>query len=111
ADGHEDWRRDFAGRRYASTMAAGRHRGMPVLIECFRPFTYCHRLTATPRGVVWQLIAWRLLGIPLPRWTVPAINCFESAEGDRYRFEIDVVFPLIGRVIRYRGWLTATPAA
>jgi hypothetical protein len=85
-----------------------------LLVEHFRPFTYCHRLTASPEGVAWRLVGWRLLGIKLPRWTVPAVNCFESADGERYRFDIDVVFPLVGPVIHYSGWLlpadVATPS-
>jgi uncharacterized protein DUF4166/saccharopine dehydrogenase-like protein len=103
--GRESWRRDFAGRRYASTMLAGSGRAAGLLVEHFWPFTYCHRLTADTEGVEWRLIKWRLLGMPLPRWTLPTIRCFESADGERYRFDINVAFPLIGPVIRYRGWL------
>lgn len=107
--GGECWRRNFAGRRYTSTMSAGQGADRGLLIERFWPFAYCHRLTARPDGIAWQVVAWRLLGIPLPGWTVPTINCFESADGERYCFDIDVAFPLIGRVIHYRGWLEETP--
>jgi hypothetical protein len=105
ASGGEFWRRRFAGRRYASAMRAGSGTDAGLLVEHFWPFIYYHRLTASPDGVAWRLVKWRLLGIPLPRWTLPSVNCFESADGERFVFDIDVVFPLIGKVIHYRGWL------
>jgi len=104
-EGGEYWRRRFAARRYASTMRAGQGANAGLLVERFWPFIYCHRLTASPEGVAWLLVKWRLLGIPLPRWTLPTVNCFESGDGERFVFDIDVVFPLIGPVIHYRGWL------
>jgi hypothetical protein len=36
---------------------------------------------------------------------VPRIACLESADGERFIFDIDVTFPLIGWLIHYRGWL------
>jgi hypothetical protein len=104
-NGGEYSRRRFAGRRYASTMRAGTGPDAGLLVEHFWPFIYYHRLTASPDGVAWKLVKWRLLGIPLARWTLPTVNCFESAEGERFIFDIDVAFPLIGKVIHYRGWL------
>jgi len=104
-EGGEYWRRRFAGRRYASTMRAGSGAAAGLLVEHFRPFIYYHRLTGSPQGVAWKLVKWRLFGIPLPGWTLPDVNCFESGDGERFVFDIDVVFPLIGKVIHYRGWL------
>jgi hypothetical protein len=109
-DGGEYWRRRFRGRRYASAMRAGTGADAGLLVEHFWPFIYCHRLTASPDGLAWKLVKWRLLGIPLPRSTVPNVNCFESGDGERFVFDIDVVFPLIGQVIHYRGWLVQEAA-
>jgi hypothetical protein len=36
---------------------------------------------------------------------LPEVNCFESADGARFVFDINVRFPMIGPVIHYRGWL------
>ncbi|WP_255608264.1 DUF4166 domain-containing protein [Methylosinus sp. Sm6] len=102
----EFWRRDFAGRCYESVMQAapdGR------LIEHFGPFDLYFDLTASPAGLRWSLAEWRLLKIPLPRATTPMIECFESAEGERFAFDIDVVFPIVGHVVHYKGSLTETP--
>ncbi len=54
------------------------------------------------------LFGWRLLGFSLPAWSRPTIECTEMAEEDRSVFDIDVAFPLVGRVVHYRGRLTPT---
>jgi len=104
-DGREFWRRRFARRRYASGFAAGEGVHAGQLVERFFPFVFYHQLTASENGLAWLVVGWHLLGVPLPRWTLPTINCFESADGERFRFDIDVVFPIVGQVIHYRGWL------
>jgi hypothetical protein len=101
----EFWRRNFAGRRYQSVMEAtcdGR------LIEHFGPFDLCFDLAASPDGLRWSLAEWRLLKIPLPRFTKPIIDCMEAGEGSRFTFDIDVVFPIIGPVVHYHGALVET---
>jgi hypothetical protein len=103
--GGEYWRRRFAGRCYGSSFAVDYRGREDVLIEKFFPFRLHYRLTASPKGLAWRLVEWSLRGIPLPHQTLPAVNCFESADGDRFHFDIDVVFPIVGPVIHYRGWL------
>lgn len=99
--GRERWVRDFAGRRYASTLEADG----PRLAERFGPFVLFFDLIPQGDGLAWTLAGWRLLVVPLPAWTVPAIRCRESGEDARFVFDIDVRFPLIGPVMRYRGRL------
>lgn len=60
-------------------------------------------LSAAEDGLRWRLARWRLFGLPLP--LMPSVECLESGEGDRFAFDITASFPVIGRVIRYRGWL------
>lgn len=102
--GREYWRRDFAGRRYQSVMEAARD---GRLVEHFGPFD----LTATPEGLRWSLSEWRLLKMPLLAFTTPSIECFERAADDCFTFDIDVVFPIIGRVVHYSGALSEAQAA
>src|SRR5438128_1643439 len=73
--GGEYWERRFARRRYAGQMRAGRGIDTGLLVERFRPFTLLHRPTARPDGLAWRIIGLRLFGIPLPRWTVPRVDC------------------------------------
>jgi len=103
--GGEFWRRSFAGRRYQSDFCAGSGRRAGLLCERFFPFVFFHRLTPSVQGLRWDLVAWRLLWLPLPRWLMPPTVCFESADGDRFGFDIDVRFPMIGQLVHYRGWL------
>jgi hypothetical protein len=101
--GGERWKRRFGARRYASTMRAGR--GETLLIERIGPFDLFYRLTPQADGLCWQVTRWRFATLPLPTWTLPTIRCVESGAGERFFFDIDIAFPMIGPVIHYRGWL------
>jgi hypothetical protein len=103
--GGEFWRRRFAGRRYRSSFNAGKGRRAGLLRERFSPFVFFHRLTPSAAGLRWDLVAWQLGPLPLPRWLMPPTICFESGDEDRFVFDIDVKFPLVGQLIHYRGWL------
>jgi hypothetical protein len=105
ARGGEFWRRNFADRRYQSGFEVGHGRSSGLLCERFFPFVFLHRLTPSAQGLRWDLVAWRLLWLPMPRWLMPPTVCFESADGDRFTFDINVRFPIIGRLVHYRGWL------
>ena len=105
ATGGEYWDRTFADQRYASTIEAGSGRDQGLLIEHFGPFDLRFQLSVLHEGLAWSLVGWRCLRIPLPRWSVPRAKCLESADGERYTFDIDVTFPLIGWRMHYRGWL------
>jgi hypothetical protein len=100
--GGERWRRRFGDRRYATTIRAGRG---GLLVERFGPLQFRFSLTPSADGLAWRLAEWRLLGLRLPRWSLPAVICLEAADDERFRFDIDMAFPLIGPVIHYRGWL------
>ncbi|HEX3860424.1 MAG TPA: DUF4166 domain-containing protein [Stellaceae bacterium] len=101
----ETWQRRFAGRRYASRFSFGRLAGEDLLTERFVPFRLYHRVAASRGGLTWRLVAWRIFGIPLPNWARPDVRCFESADGERFMFDIDIALPLIGAIVHYRGWL------
>jgi hypothetical protein len=103
--GSEFWRRDFLGRRYQSSFSVGMRRHVGLLCERFFPYVFFHKLTATSGGLRWDLVRWRLLFIPLPRWLMPITVCFESGDGDKFVFDINVAFPIIGPIVHYRGWL------
>lgn len=104
--GREFWDRHFAGRRYTSTMEAGQGGDDGLLIEHFGPFKLLFRLRPDDQALGWSLAGWRLLGIPLPARSRPRIECTETADGERFVFDIDVAFPLVGHVVHYRGWLS-----
>jgi hypothetical protein len=101
----EHWDRKFADRRYTSSIDAGTGPDQGFLIEHFGLFDLRFQLIALPEGLAWSLVGWRLLSVPLPRWSVPRVESLESADSGRLTFDIDVAFPFIGWLIHYRGWL------
>lgn len=107
--GREQWVRHFASRRYASTMVAAAGRDDGLLIEYFGLFRLFTKLTVREDGLAWSLVRWRFLGLPLPRWSTPTIECLESGDGSRFVFDIRFGVPLVGHVIHYRGWLERAP--
>jgi hypothetical protein len=88
---------------YRAPIGTGRHAGL--LCERFFPYVFFHTLTATPEGLRWDLVRWRLLFLPLPRRLMPVAVCFESGDGDNFVFDIDAAFRIVGPVVHYRGWL------
>jgi hypothetical protein len=111
-DHGERWGRLFAGRRYASVMAAGQGADAGRLIEHFGPlFDLVFQLDVHPDGLHWRVERWKFLGRPLPVWTTPHIRAVETEEAGRFVFDIRVAFPLIGHVVDYRGWLDVTDGA
>jgi hypothetical protein len=48
---------------------------------------------------------WSLFGIPLPAWLGPRSDSFESVDQGRFRFHVAISHPLLGSIVRYRGWL------
>ncbi|HWW12506.1 MAG TPA: DUF4166 domain-containing protein, partial [Brevundimonas sp.] len=65
-------------------------------------------LSLTPEGgrLVYRVEGWRLGPIPLPRALGPSTQAFEEVDGQgRFVFDVTITAPLIGRLVRYRGWL------
>ncbi|TPM02524.1 DUF4166 domain-containing protein [Mesorhizobium sp. B2-3-11] len=48
---------------------------------------------------------WSILGLPLPMWLCPRSTSFETVEGGKFRFHVEISHPLTGLIVRYRGWL------
>ena len=49
----------------------------------------------------------RCCGLPLPRALWPTIEATETEEEGRFCFDVQIGLPLVGRLVRYRGWLTS----
>jgi hypothetical protein len=90
-------------------LEAGRGADEGFLIERFGPFGLKFRLTPEAGGLRWSLAGWRLFGATLPRWAAPRIECIESSDGDRFAFDIDVAFPVVGWLMHYHGYLEERP--
>ena len=99
----ETWHRSFDGHVMQSRL----HVRRGALREWLGPvrFTFALRVD-TDGAVLWRVARVHALGVlPLPTRWFDAVRCREDADGDRYTFEIDAVMPVIGRLVRYEGWL------
>jgi hypothetical protein len=60
----------------------------------------------SPEGIDLRLQRGRILGVPLPRCLWPRIVANERVDdAGRFRFDVTIGLPGIGRLVRYRGWL------
>jgi len=104
-DGREFWRREFADRALSSTQEEGRGRFERLLCERFGPFAFGIALVAEADRLRLVVRRWSVFGIPLPRALAPFGSTYESAENGRFRFDVEIRVPLVGLIVRYRGWL------
>jgi hypothetical protein len=103
--GREVWRRNFDGKSFTSTQEAGRGRFDRLLCERFGPFAFGLALVREGGRLDLLARAWSAFGIPLPRALVPHVSAYEIVEDGRFQFYVEIKLPLVGLVVRYRGWL------
>ncbi|MGV8930775.1 MAG: DUF4166 domain-containing protein [Luteimonas sp.] len=103
ADAHgETWRRDFGGHRMPSRL----HDGRGVLVERLGLLRFRFALHVHDGAIWWQATGARLLGVlPLPVSWLADVHCRESEHDGRYTFLVEASLPVLGRLIRYEGWL------
>jgi hypothetical protein len=103
----ERWIRRFGDGRFASRVSVEDG----LLVERIYGVAVLMRALADEEGVTLDLVGVRLLGLPLPRALAPRFTARISAPQCLYRFEVSVEFPLIGRLVRYAGWLAPPRSA
>jgi len=104
-DGREIWQRTFAGRTFCSTQEEGRGRCERLLCERFGPFAFGIALVAEAGRLNLVVRDWSAFGLPMPHALAPVGLAHESAADGRFRFHVEIKLPLIGLIVRYRGWL------
>jgi hypothetical protein len=107
----EVWIRRFGDSEFQSHVnAAKKHDG---LTERFGAMTFDMTVAADAGGFQCVITGGRAFGIPLPRVLLPTTRAGGSVdEQGRYRFDVLIELPFIGRLVGYRGWLVpATPGA
>ncbi|HZH09278.1 MAG TPA: DUF4166 domain-containing protein [Microvirga sp.] len=100
----EIWIRRFGRSAFRSTLRPG-----PAprrVYERFGPFEFELELTPDRSGFTLDIVRWYLGPIRLPKRSAPRApaRAFVDENG-RYRFDVAISLPLIGRLVRYRGWL------
>ena len=97
----EIWSRMFGNAVFRSVQY---ERG-GLLRERVGPSTFVFALDTSADGMALELHGVRFLGVPLPRLLAPSVRTFESERDGRYYFEVEASLPLLGRIVRYVGWL------
>jgi len=100
-DGVETWTRDFSGNRFSSNLRAAGSQ----IEERFAPLRFRFDLPSGPQGLEMHLKSWSCLGVPLPLALAPRIQAKEWEEDGHFRFDVQIVLPLLGPIVRYSGWL------
>jgi hypothetical protein len=98
----ERWTRDFAGRKFRSTLRLRDGQ----MTERFGILTFTIGLQVQDGALHYPVTAGRALGIPIPAFALPRSVTTETAGADRAQFDVGLHVPLIGLIVRYRGWLT-----
>jgi hypothetical protein len=101
----ERWQRDFAGSRFSSVQMPGTGRDEGLLLERFGPIVFGMALVVEQGRLRLVQRKGRVLGLPMPRWMLPKGEVYEHDTGGRFNFHVDIVLPIIGPVVGYRGWL------
>lgn len=104
-DGREHWRRNFAGHIFSSTQEAGRGRYERLMVERFGWMAFGLAVTETDGKLGLVMRRWDILGLPMPAFLAPVGKVQESVGNGHFRFHVEISLPVIGLVVRYRGWL------
>ncbi|HEX2888816.1 SDR family oxidoreductase [Vineibacter terrae] len=105
-DGVETWRRTFGRHTFRSLQYAGTGREQGLIVERFGVVAFAMRAMVSPQGIDLRLESGRVLGLTLPRFLWPRIAACERVDSaGRFRFDVSIGLPVLGRLVRYRGWL------
>lgn len=98
------WRRRIGGRTFSSVLSRPGDGGR--IVERFGGLSFRLRLTPEGDRLAYSVEGWRLGPIPLPRAMAPRTRTHEEVDAEgRFVFDVEISVPLIGRLVRYRGWL------
>lgn len=104
----EIWIRRFGSAAFESLLSAGAN----GLCERFGPMSLDLDARADLHGFELSIRGARVFGFPLPRALAPSTRASASVdEHRRYRFDVLITLPVVGRLVRYRGWLAPVTSA
>jgi Domain of unknown function (DUF4166)/Saccharopine dehydrogenase NADP binding domain len=104
-DGVETWTRTFNGKSFSSIQSEGRGASENLLCERFGPLNFAMALVCKRAQIHLVLRRWTAFGVPMPLWLGPQSTAHESVIDGKFRFDVEIGHPMVGLVVRYRGWL------
>jgi hypothetical protein len=107
SEGHaiERWTRTIGKRSFSSALFAGSGKFEHLLCEQFGPARFAIALERDGDDLHWEMRSWTMFGISMPLWLAPRSTANERIVNDRFYFSVDLSHPLVGRIVRYQGWL------
>lgn len=100
----EVWVRRFGKATFASHLT---ELEPGKVAERFGAITFDLAASANAQGFRLAILRARLGELPLPGFLTPHTDAGGDVdENGRYRFDVTISLPMIGRLVRYRGWLT-----
>lgn len=104
--GGEVWTRRIGGRVMRSRQFIGVRKPSGWIVERFGVLDFDLELRVEEGELVLVMRGMCCCGLALPRALWPGIEATEREEKGRFRFDVQISLPLVGRLVRYRGWLT-----
>lgn len=105
--GRETWIRRVGSRTMRSEQYIGSRRPAGWIVERFGPFAFDLAVPVKDGRLELVMAGMRLGGVKLPRFCWPLVEATETGDEEgRFRFDVEIGLPWIGRLVRYRGFLT-----
>ena len=97
----ERWTRFIGGRAMPSRL----WREDEILCERLGLARFGFRLAMEDEAIVWRVVRVHVFGLSLPPRWFTGVGARESADGERYAFDVWASLPLVGLLVHYTGWL------
>lgn len=104
--GGEVWTRRIGQRVMRSRQFIGLRKPSGWIVERFGVFDFDVELRVEEGELELVMRGMRCCGLPLPRALWPGVDATEREEKGRFQFDVQISLPLVGRLVRYQGWLT-----
>jgi hypothetical protein len=104
----EIWRRDFAGRCFESELSLSREPNSRILVERFGPARVGLALNVDNDRLCIVPCWMTLFGVRLPAALAPKGETYECEVEAQFSFHVEIMLPLIGHLVSYRGQLVRT---
>jgi saccharopine dehydrogenase-like NADP-dependent oxidoreductase len=102
----ERWLRRYPGRDMLSFMGNPDAKAQTIE-ERFGPFAFRMNISGHANGLDMEMVSARFGALKLPRFLTPDVTATERTDtSNRHLFDVSIRLPLIGKIVRYAGWLT-----
>ncbi len=99
----EVWTRTIGATQFKSVLSPGLK---PCEIyEQFGPIKFKMHFHVENGRLYYDIVSAKILGMPLPKFLSPKSITHEREENGRFIFDVEIILPLLGRLIAYKGWL------